>query len=67
MAVGDDGALYIADSDNNRIRRIGSDGTITTVAGDGTFGFSGDGGPATAAALRGPEPGGRRGRRALYR
>ena len=47
------GNLYIADAHNNRIRKV-SGGTITTVAGDGTSGFSGDGGPATGAALNMP-------------
>ncbi|MGH8584547.1 MAG: RHS repeat-associated core domain-containing protein [Gammaproteobacteria bacterium] len=51
VALGPDGSLYIADGGNNRIRRVGPDGIITTVAGMGFFGFSGDGGPATAAAL----------------
>jgi RHS repeat-associated protein len=54
IAVSSDGSLYIADSGNYRIRRVGPDGIITTVAGNGTYGFSGDGGPATAASLYGP-------------
>ncbi len=44
---------YIADMDNNVIRMV-ADGVITTVAGNGTKGFSGDGGQATAATLSGP-------------
>lgn len=51
VAVDNAGNLYIADSYNNRIRRVSPDGVITTVAGNGTFGYSGDGGMATAAAL----------------
>lgn len=54
MAFGPDGNLYIADSFSNRIRRIGSDGVITTVAGSGERGFSGDGGLATEAKLDSP-------------
>jgi uncharacterized protein (TIGR03437 family) len=48
------GSLYIADSSNQRIRRISETGTITTIAGNGVAGFSGDGGPATGASLRFP-------------
>jgi uncharacterized protein (TIGR03437 family) len=48
------GNMYIADSDNNRIRKVSTDGTITTVAGNGTAGFSGDGGLAVNAALNRP-------------
>ena len=43
------GNLFIADSFNNRIRMVSPAGIITTVAGDGTQGYSGDGGPATSA------------------
>ena len=50
------GNLYIAVSENNRIRRVdGSTGVITTVAGNGTSVFSGDGGDATRAGLGGPD------------
>ena len=48
------GALYIADSMDNRVRRVDASGTISTVAGTGTSGFSGDGGPAAAAQLSAP-------------
>lgn len=48
------GSLYIADSSSQRIRRVSSDGTITTIAGNGVKGFSGDGGPATSANLATP-------------
>jgi len=47
------GNLYIADSRNNRIRKVDNlTGIITTVAGTGAAGFSGDGGPATSASIR---------------
>jgi sugar lactone lactonase YvrE len=52
VALDSTGDLYIADSGNNRIRKV-SNGIITTVAGDGSAGFSGDGGPATSASLGG--------------
>ena len=48
------GNLYIADYANNRIRKINSLGNITTIAGTGTAGFSGDGGQATSAKLSSP-------------
>ena len=49
------GNLYIADSWNNRIRKVFPNGKITTIAGNGKGGFSGDGGQATAAQLNWPE------------
>ncbi|MCP4570830.1 MAG: hypothetical protein GY838_00615, partial [bacterium] len=55
IAVATDGSLYIADFWNYRIRKVGSDGIITTVAGNGSHGYSGDGGPATDASLYLPE------------
>jgi uncharacterized protein (TIGR03437 family) len=49
VAVDSAGNIYIADSNNYKIRRVSPDGTITTFAGTGQPGFLGDGGPATAA------------------
>jgi trimeric autotransporter adhesin len=46
--------VYIADSGNNRIRKV-SDGVITTIAGNGVFGYAGDGGLATSAQLGSPD------------
>jgi streptogramin lyase len=54
VAVDASGNLYIADALNNRIRKVSSDGIITTVAGNGSFSYSGDGGPAVNAQLSGP-------------
>jgi uncharacterized protein (TIGR03437 family) len=48
------GDLFIADTGNHRVRKIGADGIISTVAGSGSAGFSGDGGPATSARLSSP-------------
>jgi sugar lactone lactonase YvrE len=53
--IAPDGSLYIADNNNHRVRRVDlNTGIITTVAGTGAAGFSGDGGPATAARLDEP-------------
>jgi len=60
VAVARDTSLLIADAGNRRIRRVGEGGRITTVAGNGRSGWSGDRGPATAARLSAPieiEPG----------
>lgn len=55
MAFDPSGNLYIADTFNNRIRKVAAfSGIITTVAGDGTAGYSGDGGAAAAAQLSHP-------------
>jgi RHS repeat-associated protein len=66
MDIGPDGSLYVADSEQRRIRKISPDGIITTVAGRGQVGYSideskipdaigrGDGGPATSATLLRP-------------
>jgi hypothetical protein len=51
VAVDATGNLFIADSYNTRIRKVGSNGIIATVAGNGTPGYSGDGGAATNAEL----------------
>jgi hypothetical protein len=55
LAVDAAGNLYIADYGNGAIRRVDPDGIITTVAGTGVRGYGGDGGPATAAGLGGPD------------
>lgn len=51
---GPDGALYFCDTGNHAIRRIDSEGVITTVAGTGEQGYAGDGGPAAKAKLNEP-------------
>ncbi|HEY3834986.1 MAG TPA: AAA domain-containing protein [Bryobacteraceae bacterium] len=55
LAVDTEGNIYIADFYNHVVRKVMLDGTISTVAGNGSQGFSGDGGPATKAQLYGPE------------
>jgi sugar lactone lactonase YvrE len=55
IAFDSKGNLYIADRDNNRVRKVDIHGVITTLAGTGVTGFSGDGGPATKAQLCGPQ------------
>jgi hypothetical protein len=52
--LGPDGAVYIADSRNNRVRRVDPSGIITTIVGTGVEGADGDGGPATEAQLNHP-------------
>ena len=54
IAVDSSGNLYIADTENHSIRKVGTNGVISTVAGIGTFGYHGDGGAATSAALTYP-------------
>ena len=54
VAVDTSGNLYFTDSMANRLRKVDPSGTITTVAGSGKMGFSGDGFPATEARLNGP-------------
>jgi hypothetical protein len=55
VAVHPDGTLYIADTANNRIRHVDTEGTITTVAGTGEESDHGDDGPATNAGLTTPK------------
>jgi sugar lactone lactonase YvrE len=54
VAVSQDGTIYIADSNNQRIRKVEPGGTISTVAGNGQRGAAGDGGPAVFAQLSYP-------------
>ena len=54
IALRPDGTLLIAEPTNHRIRSVAPSGIITTIAGTGTCGFSGDGGPATSATLCAP-------------
>jgi streptogramin lyase len=54
VAVDALGEIFIADLNNDVVRRVGTDGIITTVVGDGIFGYSGDGGMATNATLNAP-------------
>jgi uncharacterized protein (TIGR03437 family) len=55
VVVDDMGDIFIADTGNHRIRQVTPDGRIHTIAGSGAAGFSGDGGPANAAQLNGPQ------------
>ena len=55
MAFDSEGNLYVADTHNDRVRKISTSGIITTVAGTGVQGYSGDGTTATAAQLGGPQ------------
>ena len=55
VAVDGQGNVYISDFFNSRVRKVNTAGTITTFAGTGITGYSGDGGPATSAGLVGPQ------------
>ena len=54
VTIDNSGNIYVADEDNNRIRKISTGGIITTVAGNGMASYSGDGGAATLAGLNFP-------------
>ena len=54
IAVDDSGNVYIADAGNNRVRKVNTSGVVTTIAGTGIAGFSGDSGPALNAQLNNP-------------
>jgi uncharacterized protein (TIGR03437 family) len=54
IAVDATGDLYIADTDNQRVRKVSAAGIVTTIAGNGLFGYSGDGGAAASAQLGTP-------------
>jgi len=54
LEVDSDGTIFVADTDNHAVRAIAPDGTIRTIAGTGTSGFSGDDGPAASAQLYRP-------------
>ena len=54
IAVDSAGNVYIADTNDDRVRMVSTGGTITTIAGNGSIGYAGDGGPATSAQLHGP-------------
>jgi|GEM_PF-2148788 len=51
IAIDGSGNIYVADGNNFRVRKINSAGIISTIAGTGTMGYSGDGGPATSASI----------------
>ena len=54
IAIDGAGNLYISDLANERVRKVNTSGIITTIGGNGTWGYSGDGGPATAAEMKYP-------------
>ncbi|MBI4604900.1 MAG: SMP-30/gluconolactonase/LRE family protein [Planctomycetes bacterium] len=55
VTVGPDGTIYVADSDNHRIAMVRPGGRFRVLAGDGTAGYTGDGGPARKARMSGPK------------
>jgi sugar lactone lactonase YvrE len=54
VAAGPEGVVYISDEPAHRVYKVDADGVMTTFAGTGRAGYSGDGGPATEAELNGP-------------
>jgi sugar lactone lactonase YvrE len=54
VALDGSGNIYVADTYNNRVRKVNTSGIISTYAGNGSAGYSGDGGPATSARLNNP-------------
>ena len=54
IAADRSGNLYISDTDSQRVRKVSNTGIVTTLAGNGSAGFSGDGGPAASASLSCP-------------
>ena len=54
VAVDSSGNVFIADGGNQRVRKVTPTGIISTVAGNGTLGYAGDGGPAASAELNVP-------------
>jgi NHL repeat. len=57
VAAGPGGVLYIIEREGHRVRRVAANGVVTTIAGTGTPGYEGDGGPALRASFRGPKGG----------
>jgi sugar lactone lactonase YvrE len=55
VAAGPEGVVYISDEPAHRVYKVGADGIMTTFAGTGNAGYSGDDGPATDAELNGPQ------------
>jgi glucose/arabinose dehydrogenase len=55
LARAPDGTLYVSDPGNGRVRRVTPDGIMRTIAGDGSFSFAGDNGPAAGARFRTPQ------------
>jgi len=53
LVVDTKGSVYVSDSENNRVFGLTPGGILTVIAGNGIEGFSGDGGPATNASIRG--------------
>lgn len=54
VEIAPDGIIYLSDTRNNRVRAVSKSGVVQTIAGDGTAGFAGDGGPARSSRLNDP-------------